>query len=152
MTEDRPEAGRPESPPYGLWPSPLSPRSISQGKRLSDLAWDSDGRSLVWLEGRSDRGVLVTASLDSPAPRDLTSELSVRAFVGYGGGDFTVGHGWAYFVSDGRIYRVPVAGGSAEPVTPPFGQAASPALSPDGRWLIYVHSDEKTDCLAIVDS
>jgi len=138
--------------PYGLWPTPLSPRSLSQGLRLSDVAWDTDGQSLVWLEGRSDRGVLVTARLDNPAPRDLTSDLSVRAFVGYGGGDFTVGHGIVYFVSDGRVYRLPLAGGSPRPITPPFGQAASPALSPDGRWLVYVHSDEVTDCLAVVDT
>jgi len=152
MAEDTAPGAPSEALPFGLWPSPITPRSLSQGTRLSDVAWDSDGRSLVWLEGRSDRGVLVTAALDHAAARDLTSDLSVRAFVGYGGGDFTVGHGWAYFVSDGRIYRVPVAGGSPQPVTPPFGQAASPALSPDGRWLVYVHSDEKTDCLAIVDS
>jgi dipeptidyl aminopeptidase/acylaminoacyl peptidase len=138
--------------PYGLWPSPISPRSLAQGVRLSDVAWDSDGQSLVWLEGRSDRGVLVTARLDAPAPRDLTADLSVRAFVGYGGGDFTVAQGRVYFVSGGRLYMVPIAGGSPKPITPPFGQAASPALSPDGRWLIYVHSDEQTDCIAVVDS
>jgi dipeptidyl aminopeptidase/acylaminoacyl peptidase len=138
--------------PHGLWPSPLTPRSISQGLRLSDVAWDSDGRSLVWLEGRSNRGVLVTARVDSPAPRDLTSDLSVRAFVGYGGGDFTVGHGQVYFVSEGRLYGLSLEGGTPRPLTPPFGQAASPALSPDGRWLAYVHSDEVVDCLAVVDT
>lgn len=138
--------------PYGLWPSPITPRSLAQGQRLSDIGWDSDGQSLVWLEGRSDRGVLVTARVDSAAPRDLTSDLSVRAFVGYGGGDFTVGHGQVYFVSDGRLYRSALTGGTPRPLTPPFGHAASPALSPDGRWLVYVHSDETTDCLAIVDS
>jgi dipeptidyl aminopeptidase/acylaminoacyl peptidase len=138
--------------PYGLWPSPISPRSVAQGLRLSDLAWDSDGQSLVWLEGRSDRGVLVTARVDAAAPRDLTSELSVRAFVGYGGGDFTAGRAHVYFVSDGRLYAAPIEGGGAQVLTPPFGHAASPAVSPDSRWLIYVHSDEHTDCIAIVDA
>ena len=137
---------------YGLWPSSITPHSLAQSLRLGDVAWDTDGQTLVWLEGRSDRGVLVTARLDSSAPRDLTSDLSVRAFVGYGGGDFTVGHGHAYFVSSGRLYRQPLAGGAAEPITPAAGQAASPALSPDGRWLIYVWSDETVDCLAVVDS
>jgi dipeptidyl aminopeptidase/acylaminoacyl peptidase len=136
---------------HGLWPSPISPRSLAQGIRLSEVCWDTDGQTLVWLEGRSDRGVLVSARLDRPAPLDATSDLSVRAFVGYGGGDFTVGLGKAYFVSDGRIYSVPLSGGTPKALTPPFGQAASPALSPDGRWLIYVHSDESTDCIAIVD-
>jgi dipeptidyl aminopeptidase/acylaminoacyl peptidase len=63
-----------------------------------------------------------------------------------------VGHGQAYFVSDGRIYSIPLSGGTPRALTPPFGQAASPVLSPDGRWLVYVHSDESTDCLAVIDT
>jgi dipeptidyl aminopeptidase/acylaminoacyl peptidase len=125
---------------------------MAQTMRLSDVAWDRDGETLVWLEGRSDRGVLVCARLNDPAPRDLTSDLSVRAFVGYGGGDFAVGHGHVYFISGGRIYRQSLAGGAARPVTPAFGQAAAPALSPDGRRLLFVHSYEDQDVLAIVDA
>src|SRR5947207_5946180 len=98
---------------YGLCPSPIGPQSLAEGLRLTDVAWDTDGETLVWLEGRSDRGVLACARLDDPAPRDLTADLSVRAMVGYGGGDFAVGHGHVYFVSGGRIYRQPLAGGTA---------------------------------------
>jgi hypothetical protein len=82
---------------YGLWPSPLSPQDMAEGTRLSDVAWDSDGQTLVWLEGRSDRGVLVCATGDD-APRDLTTNLSVRARVGYGGGGFGVAGGCVSFV------------------------------------------------------
>ena len=116
--------------PYGLWSSPLTPRSLAGDKRLSEVQWDSDGRTLVWLEGRSDRGVLVALADGDDAPRDLTSDLSVRAEVGYGGGDFTVHGGYAYFVvhKTGRIYRQPLAGGAAKPITPAFGQAASPVV------------------------
>ena len=63
---------------YGLWPSPLAPQSLAEGLRLSDVAWDSDGETLVWLEGRSDRGVLVCLPAGEDAPRDLTTTLSVR--------------------------------------------------------------------------
>jgi hypothetical protein len=42
-------------------------------------------------------GVLVCQPPDGQAPRDLNSEFSVRAHVGYGGGDFTVGGGQVYF-------------------------------------------------------
>ena len=138
--------------PYGLWESPITPTMLAQGLRLTDVGWDTDGESLVWLEGRSDRGVLVTVRLDDPASRDLTSDLSVRAMVGYGGGDFAVGHGHVYFVSGGRIYRQPLAGGEAKPITPAFGNAAAPVLSPDGRWLLFVHTYENADVLAIVDA
>ena len=70
------------SRPYGLWESPFSPKTLAQGLRLSEVAWDTDGETLVWLEGRSDRGVLVAARLDDPAPRDLTTDLNVRSRVG----------------------------------------------------------------------
>ena len=69
---------------YGLWPSPLQPRHVAEGLRLSDVAWDSDGTTLVWHEGRADRGVLVCLPPGSDAPRDLTPDLSVRARVGLG--------------------------------------------------------------------
>jgi dipeptidyl aminopeptidase/acylaminoacyl peptidase len=140
--------------PFGLWESPLSPRSLAEDRRLDSPRWDSDGETLVWLEGRSDRGVIVAQSFHD-APRDLTTDLSVRAEVGYGGGDFTVHGGHVYFVvhKTGRIYRQPLAGARAEPITPAFGQAASPEVSPDGRWIAYVHhDDEQNDRLAVVDS
>jgi dipeptidyl aminopeptidase/acylaminoacyl peptidase len=138
---------------FGLWDSPISPVSLGRGITLADVAWDSDG-SLIWREGRSDRGVLVVKAPDGQAPRDLNSELSVRAKVGYGGGDFSAGHGHVYFVEaeSGRIYRQPTRTGAAQPVTPAFGAAAAPTLSPDGRWLLFVHTYEGTDRIAVVDS
>jgi dipeptidyl aminopeptidase/acylaminoacyl peptidase len=138
---------------FGLWDSPISPISLARGATLSDLAWDSDG-SLLWREGRSDRGVLVVKTADGHAPRDLNSELSVRAKVGYGGGDFCTGHGHVYFAEaeSGRLYRQPTGVGPAQPLTPAFGAAAAPSLSPDGRWLLFVHTYEGIDRVAVVDS
>lgn len=141
--------------PYGLWPSPITPALLAEDRRLEGALWDSDGRAVVWLEGRSGRGVLVVQDAPAEAPRELAPSWDVRAEVAYGGGDFTVHAGWAYFVvhKAGRIYRQRLAGGQAAPVTPGFGYAASPAVSPDGRWLVYVHHDEEgTDRLAIVDT
>ena len=68
---------------FGLWSSEVSPGAIASETRLSSAQWDTDGQTLVWLEGRSDRGVLVAKYRDE-SPRDLTSELNVRAEVGYG--------------------------------------------------------------------
>ncbi|MDE2807418.1 MAG: hypothetical protein OXN90_03290, partial [Gemmatimonadota bacterium] len=82
--------------PFGLWPSALSPDDLAASTRLSDLAWDADGRTLVWLEGRGPQGVLVCQGPNA-APRDLNAAFSVRARVGYGGGDFAVHRGHAYF-------------------------------------------------------
>lgn len=138
---------------FGLWPSPITPISLARGIGFSDIAWDNDG-TLIWREGRSDRGVLVVQSPNGQAPRDLNSDFGVRAGVGYGGGDFTAGHGNIYFVEakSGRIYCQPTHKGSAKPITPAFGSAASPRVSPNGKFILYVHSYERKDCLAIVDT
>jgi dipeptidyl aminopeptidase/acylaminoacyl peptidase len=124
-------------------------------RRLGGIAWDADGETLTWLEGRSDQGVLVVQPAGADGARDLSGELNVRAEVGYGGGDFTIHAGWAYVVQHktGRILRLPLHGGVAGPITPSFGQAAAPAVSPDGRWVAYVHHDgDGVDRLAIVDA
>ena len=139
---------------FGLWSSPVTPAALAAGLRLGEPCWDTDGQTLAWVEGRSDRGVIVTQGPDERATRDLTSDISVRAFVGYGGGDFTLAHGAAFFVgqADQRIYRQELAGGVARPITPAFGAASTPVVSPDGRWVAYVHTYEDVDCIAVVDS
>ncbi len=140
---------------FGLWPSPISPKRLARGIGFSDVAWDHDG-TLVWRESRSGQGVLVVQPPDDSAPRDLNSDFAVSAGVGYGGGDFSVGGGNVYFVEkeSKRIYRQPTqtGGGTARPISPAFGAAASPTLSPNGQHLLYIHTYERKDSLAIIDS
>lgn len=137
--------------PYGTWSSAITPRAISEVLNLSDVQWDNQSDTLVWSENRGARGVLVAQSA-AQAPRDITED-SVRAQVGYGGGSFTVSHGHVYFAATGgRLYRQSLTSGQSRPITPAFGAAASPRLSADGKWCIYVHSYEGTDGLALVDS
>ena len=150
----------PEHRGYGLWESPVTAAALAAGFRLRGPSWDSDGRTLGWFEGRADRGVVVVAEPPGqPVPadistRDLSGDISVRADIGYGGGDFTLSHGHLFFVGadDQRIYRRPLGGGPAEAITPSFGQVAAPTVSPDGRWVAYVHSYEGEDSIAVVDS
>ena len=139
--------------PFGLWDSPIGPSVIAQGIGLEDVQWDLQSGRIVWLEKRGGRGVLVALDPDGEAPNDLTADLDVRAQVGYGGGAFTVAGGHVYFVTrHGRLYRQSLDGGLPKALTPEFGYPASPAVSPDGRWVVYVHSDGHNDCLAVVDS
>lgn len=149
-----PDEGRgPQERPYGLWDSPIGPTVIAQGIGLEDVAVDVATGRIVWLERRAGRGVLVAADPRGGAPNDLTIDLDVRGGVAYGGGAFTVAGGDVFFATrEGRLYRQPLHGGMARPLTPPFGAAAAPAVSPDGRWVVYVHSDGQHDCLAVVDS
>jgi dipeptidyl aminopeptidase/acylaminoacyl peptidase len=138
--------------PYGLWQSQITPELIAAAIRLSDPIWDTDGQTLVWREGRSGQGVLMAQPLGE-APYELSGEHNVRGGVGYGGGDFTVRHGLVIFAAkDGRLYRRPLGAGFAEPITPAFGKAAAPTLSPGGKWAAFVHSYEGHDVLGLVDA
>ncbi len=140
------------SKPYGVWDSPITGKSIASGIRLQDVQWNNAGDTLVWWESRAKGGVLV-AQTGSDAPRDLTDEsLSVSGRVGYGGGAYTVGDGQVYFSANGRLYKQNLAGGTANIITPKFGDYASPAVSPDGNWLAVVHSYEHVDGIVLVDT
>lgn len=143
---------RKRSRPYGLWPSPVTPQEMAAQVRLHDLRWSPDGNTLVWLEGHSDQGVLMARQDSEVASRRLTVEHSVRARVGYGGGEFGLSNEAVFFVSEGRIYRQNLAGGTPKALTPAWGEGAAPTPSPDGRWLLFVHSVEKTDSLGLVDT
>lgn len=138
---------------YGLWDSPISAAGMSRGINFSDIICGTGGR-VAWHEMRGDQGMIVIQSSELDAPRDLNSDFSMRARVGYGGGDFTLGDQSVYFVDadSGRLYRQDLPHGSPQALTPAFGSCAAPSLSPDGRWLVYVHSYEDQDSLAIIDT
>jgi dipeptidyl aminopeptidase/acylaminoacyl peptidase len=135
--------------PYGTWPSLIQPEQFGQSLRLKDLAWGGDGRTLVWLEGRPDRTVLVRQPPDE-GMFDLTGDLIPSGGLMYGGGEFTVRNERIVFADrDGRLYQRSLGSGAATPLTPGFGRSASPVVSPDERWVVYAHTDQDTDCLAI---
>ncbi|HOX51314.1 MAG TPA: prolyl oligopeptidase family serine peptidase, partial [Fibrobacteria bacterium] len=120
---------------------------MSTRLRLDDTAWTPDGRP-VWLEGRSDRSTLMRLE-PSGSTTDLTPEVSVRAGVGYGGGDFTLSGADLFFVPRGGALARAREGRSTHPILPRFGAVASPAPSPDGAWVLYVHSLDEVDVLAL---
>ncbi|MCB2210144.1 S9 family peptidase [bacterium] len=137
---------------FGVWDSPISPELIAAAIRLGDPQWDTDGKILVWREGRSGKGVLMAQPLGE-APYELSGEKNVSGGVGYGGGDFTLRDGLVVFAEkDGRLYRRSLGPGFPRAITPAFGKVASPLLSPDGRFVVFVHTYEETDVLALVDA
>ncbi len=136
--------------PYGLWKSPISPALLGRKIRINDLQWADDGKTLLWVEGRSGKNVLV-AKTAHDAERDLTGDVPVKPTLGYGGGEFHTRANRAVFASGGRLYTIPLSKGLSRPLTPEFGQLASPAISPDNRRVLYVHSYEENDALVIAE-
>ncbi|HET60501.1 MAG TPA: S9 family peptidase [Chloroflexi bacterium] len=137
--------------PYGLWESPISAGLLGASTRLSDVQWAGDG-TLVWAE--SESGVTrLYRQMESQAPQQITFDENVRGTVGYGGGEFSVAHNFAIFCDkNGVLYRKDFKNGLPRAITPGFGHTASPAISSDGEWVVFVYSDGSTDLLGIVDS
>ena len=142
---------RKNSSPFGLFPSPITPAMMAHGLAFGEIGLSDQGY-LVWQEYRSDRGVLVVQPLDGEGRRDLNSDLSVRAKVGYGGGDFSIFGEDVFFISadSGRIHRQSMRSGPPCPLTPPFGYVAHPAISPDGKNIAFVHNFEDKDVIGLV--
>jgi len=138
--------------PYGLWPSPIQAGMLTGRSPLVDVQWTPDGGALVWLESRGGVGQLFYQPLGE-APRRLLTGHNARGGVGYGGGDFGLSRTGVFFSEkSGALYRRELTHGQPQPITPAHGGLASPLVSSDGRWLVYVHSDGKQDVLALVDS
>lgn len=138
--------------PFGTWSSPITPATLGQSLRLDDVQWDSDGKTLVWSEGRSGRKILV-AQTGLEARRELINEQRLSGGVGYGGGEFSIGSGTAIFADESkRLFSQTLGATQPRAITPAYGGVASPSISPDGRWIVYVFSDGETDLLGVVDS
>lgn len=137
---------------FGLWQSPISPAALAGETRLMDVQWADDGETLVWVEGRGGRGVLMVRR-PGQAARVVNDELSVRGGCGYGGGEFGLHGEFIYFATaQGRIFRAHLDQGIPEPITPQMGGVAAPVVSPDGRWLVFVQTRAGEDHLALVDT
>ncbi len=137
---------------FGTWSSPLKAKELASAHKLLDIQFGEGGAAVVWLESRAGQTTLIMQRGDD-APRELTgADTRIRGGFGYGGGEFTVQDDTVvYIVNSNRLYVQSLAGGRARPITPAFGAAAAPRLSPDGRWVAFVHTDENVDGLALVD-
>lgn len=140
---------------FGLWPSNITPDLLGAARRLSDFNFGEGGR-VFWLEGRSDRSMIhYTDWTAADAPRELNPGVDCKGKLGYGGGDFTTWKDTVFLCerSSGRILRQDQGQMEASPLTPRFGTAAAPVVSPDGKYVAYVHSDEDDiDRIAVVDT
>ncbi|MCD4753895.1 MAG: S9 family peptidase [Anaerolineaceae bacterium] len=135
----------------GTWKSWLSAEILSATIKFSDIQFGPTGE-LVWSEGRSGKTVLIRKP-EGDAFQELTSDEQVRGGVGYGGGEFTLSNDAVYFTSkDGRLYQRKLKGHRSKPIIPSYGSIASPVISPDTNWAVYVFSDGSVDLLGIVDT
>ena len=143
--------------PYGSWKSPITSDLIVSGSvSLSQPL--IDGENIYWIEMRpSEGGRQVIVKCDSarrisdinPAP--LNARTRVHE---YGGGDFVVRNGTAYFsnFSDQRLYRRS-PGEEPQHITPVAEMRYADAIIDDSRGLLFcVREDHTTAGVEAVNS
>lgn len=136
--------------PFGLWPSPIDAQMVARQAGFSDVRWGS-ADDLLWVETHSGQSVLKLLS-GSDANREVSDSLTPRGKVGYGGGEFdALGEQVVVADKSGILYAIQLPHGRPHPITPAFGSAAAPAISPDSRWVAYVWSDGQDDFVGLVD-
>lgn len=136
----------PKIAPYGSWKSPITSDLIVEGSvGLSQPFFDGD--DIYWLEMRpkeAGRNVIVRRSPDGVCTDVNQPPLNARTRVHeYGGGDYVVSQGTAYFsnFSDQRLYRQQGSGGP-EPLTAPGEMRyADACLDHVRRRLICIRED-----------
>jgi dipeptidyl aminopeptidase/acylaminoacyl peptidase len=138
---------------FGRWPSPISAQKLGGRLRLGDARWASDGKGWIWLESISGKGHL-NYSRPGKTVQDLTGEeYDVCGRVGYGGGEFALCREFIIFANrDGRLYRREWKTGKIKPITPGWGSLASPVISPNQRWAMFVFSDGEKDLIGVVNA
>lgn len=134
------------------WPSPITAQCLGERVRLGDAQWDGDGGGILWVENISGRGHLRHLRFGKKAV-DVSADVNVGGRVGYGGGELSISQDFVVFTGkDGCLYRRDISDGKIKAITPQWGAVASPAISPNKNWVMYVFSDGEIDFIGVVNS
>lgn len=109
---------------------------------VAEPRWSASGRLVAWVDAFDGRADLVVARVNGASlPLVVTADVPVTSVGAYGGGAFA----WAgddqlvFAAADGRLLVVaPEEGGGTARVVSRDGQAAAPAVSPDGTRVAFI--------------
>jgi dipeptidyl aminopeptidase/acylaminoacyl peptidase len=139
--------------PFGKWPSPITPDLLAERKRLGEALWSLNKDSIFWLMSENGKGRIYFSQDGKTAKLMSSEEYDVRGTVSYGGGEFAVGNEFVIFANrNGRLYRLEIKTGNINPITPGWGCMASPAISKNQQWVLYVFSDGEKDLIGVVNA
>lgn len=142
-------AGRCVTPAVYWVMKPWKPADVTRGRIDHRSEVRSAGGAVFWTEREGGKTRL--AGFEA-APRRFAADHALAPGVGYGGGAFNLSANAAYYVAEGRLWRLAREGSEPHPLTPPFGAAADPQPDPGDAWVVYVHHLEGRDVLAITQT
>jgi dipeptidyl aminopeptidase/acylaminoacyl peptidase len=131
-------------------PAPVPIDLLNQLPRINDVRFSRDGKRLVWSESIGAQGVIFERKINGTT-RMLSGENNARGSVGYGGGDLDINNTQVIFPDRSGSLFISSLDKNSDPksITPAWSSTASPALSPDGKWVIYCYHADESDGLAI---
>lgn len=135
---------------FGTWPSQISAEMLGGSIRLNDVQWARGSDTLVWSQSVEGQTKLF-AKQKNADPYPITDENNKPSGgIAYGGGEFFAMEDGVIFTDrNGRLYRKNYQDGIPQAITPAFGSAATPILSHNKEFVVYTHSYEGIDRLAI---
>ncbi len=134
--------------PYGLWKSTFTPNLIANKLKFSDVQYMDSG--LIWLEGRPTGNVL-TYNPKNNEYIDIAPQYKPSGGLAYGGGEFHTRNGVIVFVNkDGCIFLTSIDNHTSQLPITEGGSVSSPTISPDGKFVMYLHSDGKDDSIRVI--
>jgi dipeptidyl aminopeptidase/acylaminoacyl peptidase len=135
--------------PYGLWKSTFTPNLIANKLKFSDVQYFDSG--LLWLEGRPTGSVLTYNSKKNKYI-DIAPQSQPSGGLAYGGGEFHTRLGIVVFVNkDGSISQTSIDNHANQLSITDDVSVSSPAISGDGKYILYLQSDGKDDSINILD-
>ncbi len=106
---------------------------------------------LIWLEGRPTGSVL-TYNPKSNEYIDIAPQYQPSGGLAYGGGEFQSRKGIIVFVNkDGCIFQTSIKNHTSQLPITDGGSVSSPTISKDGKFILYLQSDGKSDSINVVD-
>ncbi|MGE5175963.1 MAG: S9 family peptidase, partial [Hyphomicrobiales bacterium] len=122
---------------------PLPEDRIVLAQNLSEPAFGRDADDLFYVRSADGRRSVVRHDLATGLARAVTTEPMPTGGVGYGGALFAVrGERLVYAGKDGRLHAVDLPDGRQRPITPAYEGVAAPAVSPCGRFVLFLAEHE----------
>ncbi len=136
--------------PYGQWPSEITPSIFANLLKISEPAWGKNG-SLFWRERSSSLTKIQMSTTEIGQIQTISRDLNVGGELLYGGGGYSTTKNSLITVdkTTHQLYRINPNEAKAEELTSSLVSAASPTVSPDGKYALFVHSDGETDAIYI---
>lgn len=117
-------------------------------RRLQEVRLFDDDK-VVWIEGENGIGKVCYQTEDGSI-HELTQKTSIKGGILYGGGEMDCCSSKIVLCEGGkRLFASEIKSGIGTFLTPDWGRVASPSISPNGNWVLYVFSDEETDLIAV---